>query len=191
MASNHTRKDKGTENLGKVVARNIGKMEKAREEQKKKTIAENRKLKKAITMLQNEIKKKSFDSPVPESGHSSYVNKLIKETATKALINLKKEYDRRKCGLENEMNELIETLKKEKQMIEDGKRSLEKKRAKVLTDIEKQKAEIQKTRKGLKEEIRAEEQSIREKLLEEKEQSLIEQEKEYLENLIKSLETES
>lgn len=191
MAAKHTRKNKGTETLGKVVARNIGKMEKAREEQKEKTIAENIKLKKAITMLQKELKKKSFDLPVTESGHSSNVNKLLKETATKALINLKKEYDSRKCGLENEMNKLAETLKKEKQLLDEEKRSLEKERTKFLTDMEKQKAEIQKTRKGLTEKIRAEEQSMREKLLKEKEQSLIEQEKEYLENLIKRLETES
>ncbi len=184
-------KNKSAVNLGEIVARNINKIEKSEKEQKKKIITENKKLKKTITLLKNKLEKKSVDLPVTESGYSSSVNKLIKETAMQAIINIKKDYKRKECGLENEMNKLIESLKKEKGLLDEEKRSLEKEIIKFRDDTKKQKADIQTIKNGLTEKIRAEEHALREKLLEEKEQSLVEQEKKYLENLIKNLETES
>lgn len=131
------------------------------------------------------------ETTIPESGPKNQINKIIKETALRAVTNIQTEYKRRKRGLENEMNKMMESLKKEKQTIARERQSLETEKNEFKKEIEKQKAEILKTKKELTVKIHAEEKARWEKMLKEKENSLIEQEKKYLENLINSLETEN
>ncbi len=128
---------------------------------------------------------------LPESGPKNQINNIIKETALRAVINIQTEYNHRKSGLENEMNKMMESLKKEKQTLTRERQSLEAERNEFKKETERQKAEIMKTKKELTVRIHTEGKARGEKMLKEKENSLIEQEKKYLENLIKSLETEN
>jgi len=118
------------------------------------------------------------------------ISSLISKHAVRAVLNIQKEYSQKKINLEAEMTQLITSLKKEKQALADERQALENEKKKSREEAEKLKNEILRAKNELRAKVQAEEQSRIEQLLREKEETLIEREKNYLENLIKHLESD-
>ena len=134
---------------------------------------------------------KSFLGLKYSAGHNNKISSLISKHAVRAVANIQKEYNQKKTNLEAEMAQLITSLKKEKQALADERQALENEKKKSREEAEKLKNEILQTKNELRAKVQAEEQSRIEQLLNEKEETLIEREKNYLENLIKHLESDT
>jgi len=173
----------------KLLSRQLEDIEKKRRGLEEKLLGENDFLKKELSRLRAELNDRTATVVNPEG--KSEINRLIREKAVQALSKFQKEYEIRKKCLEEEMSAAIATLKKEKELFNIQKQEIEKEKSDFQKFMENEKREIGKIKDGLSAQIQSQERAHWEKLFKEKEKLLKSQEKEYLEALIKSLETES
>jgi len=155
-------------------------------------LKENEFLRKELARLKvelGEMAQKAADSFSPEG--NSGLNKIIREKALQALMNFQKEYETRKRLIEAEALAAKSALEKERELIGATKQEVEKEKSDFREFAEKEKQELDKLREELTSRIQAQERERWEKLFLEKEKLLIGREKEFLESLIKSFETET